>query len=416
MSILKWFLLAAFLTSVPISAYAQSTEEAEEVSEDALLTQAELENLVAPVALYPDTLLIQILVASTNPMELVKADRLLTVNADEPEEVTKAAIEAEGWDESVEVLAVAFPEVIQDMAIHIEWTEAMGNAMLAQSDDVMVAVQTMRMQAINAGSLITNEAQTVEVTEEEDVIIQPADSQEVYVPTYDPEVVYVDNSNTLGDTFAAGLVLFGTVALIDEIFDDDDDWDDYWGCRNCGGWGGGPIYRDPDIDIDIDGNVNIGNDINIGNRPDRRPDGGWKPRQGDRDRAKEKIANRRDDNGKTRLPVNKKDSRADALRRDLSKQSGAPDISRERSAINKDAIRKTKGNAQKVNRPKASNSVARNATKSSVKKPSAQKNHVKKTSAARPKPKATKKHSNASKARKASNRGKKSGRSKGRRR
>ena len=117
-------------------------ETSTQVADEDLLTQTELENLVAPVALYPDTLLIQILVASTNPMEVVKSDRLLEVNEGNDPEVVQAAIEAEGYDESVEVLAVAFPEVIEDMALHIEWTETMGDAMLAQTDDVMAAVQT----------------------------------------------------------------------------------------------------------------------------------------------------------------------------------------------------------------------------------------------------------------------------------
>lgn len=80
------------------------------------------------------------------------------------------------------MLAKAFPDVIADMATHIEWTETVGDAMLAQSDDVMVAIQTMRTQAINSGALISGEEQTVEVTEEEEVIIQPASPEVVYVP------------------------------------------------------------------------------------------------------------------------------------------------------------------------------------------------------------------------------------------
>ena len=420
-------ILWVFLALLSAAALAQSTEpegvENAAASDDFLLTQAELENLVAPVALYPDTLLIQILVASTNPMQVIKSDRLLAVNEGEEPEAIKAAVEAEGWDESVEVLAVAFPEVIEDMALHIEWTETMGDAMLAQSDDVMTAVQTMRSQAINSGALTSGEEQTVEVTEEEDIVIQPADPEVVYVPQYDPEVVYVqDNSNVVGDALTAGLIAFGTFTVIDAIFDDDDDWNNYWGCRNCGGWGGGPIYRNPDIDIDVDGNVNIGNTIGSGNIGDRRPDGGWQPNENRSKDARDKIATKRDSNGKSKLPVNKSDSKSDALRGKLSGATGAPDISRPGSAAKADAIRKTMPKSRdanlgrdnvKVNRPKASKAVkpAAKIKKPAVKKPSAKKASVKKASKPKSvkKPKAIKKKSSGNKARKASSRGKASG-------
>lgn len=420
--------LAISLVTLPVIAIAQNTDEqadvASSVPDDALLTQAELENLVAPVALFPDTLLIQILVASTNPMEVVKSDRLLAASEGEDPEVVKAAIEAEEWDESVEVLAIAFPEVIEDMALHIEWTETMGNAMLAQTDEVMAAVQTMRTQAINSGALISDEQQVVEVTEEEDVIIQPADPEIVYVPQYDPEVVYVqdNNSNIIGDALTTSLIAYATFTVLDAIFDDDDDWNNYWGCRNCGGWGGGPIYRNPDIDIDIDGNVNIGNNIgsgNIGsgNIGDRRPDGGWKPRDDRAENARDKIASKRDDGGKTKLPVKKSDSRSDDLRNKLSSTSGAPDISRPGSGVKADAIRKTMpasrdGNFSrdtvKTNRPKASKAVKASP---SVKKPSTKKAPVKKASKPQvsKKPKALSKQHSAPKARKSSTRGKASG-------
>lgn len=426
-------LLAAILLCIPTFAFSQSADDESaaetEVSDEDLLTQAELENLVAPVALYPDTLLIQVLVASTNPMEVIKADRLLAVNEGEEPEVIQAAVDEEEWDESVAVLTTAFPEVVEDMALHIEWTEAMGTAMLAQTDDVMAAVQTMRTQAVNSGALLSNDAQEVEVTQDDDVIITPADPEVVYVPEYDPEVVYVeDNSNVVGDAIVTGLITYGTFTILDEIFDDDDDWDDYWGCRNCAGWGGGPIYRDPDIDIDVDGNVNIGNDINIGDRDrddidigDRRPEDGWRPDKGDRDKARDKISDRRDEGGKTKLPVNKGDSRSDALRNKLSAESGAADISRPEFKGKPDAIKKTMGDrklpqagkatAGNLDRAKASKAVGNRSGKPSVKKPSAGKNHVKTAKKASPKkkPKATKKHSGGKKARKASNRGHKAG-------
>ncbi|MEE4189050.1 MAG: DUF3300 domain-containing protein [Roseobacter sp.] len=400
-----------------------AAQEAVATDEEAdLLTTEELQNLVAPVALFPDTLLIQILVASTSPMEVVKSDRLLLVNEGEDPEVIKAAIEAEEYDESVEVLAVAFPEVIQDMALHLEWTETMGDAMLAQSDDVMDAVQTMRTQAINSGALISGEQQLVEVTEEEAVIIQPTNPEVVYVPQYDPQVVYAtNNSNIFTDALTTSLIAYGTFSVMDAIFDDDDDWNDYWGCRNCGGWGGGPIYRNPDIDIDVDGNVNIGNTIGSGNIADRRPDGGWRPDENRSRDARDKIASKRDGDGKTKLPTRKSDSRADGLRGKLSSASGAPDISRPGNALKPEAIRKTMAkpglsgisrDGIRENRPQASKAIKKpGASKPSVKKPSAIKSPIKKASKPKSvkKPTATQKKAAGPKARKASERGKASG-------
>ena len=257
------------------------------------------------------------------------------------------------------------------------------------------------------------------------MVIQPADPEVVYVPQYDPQVVYAqDNSNVVGDALTAGLIAFGTFTVIDAIFDDDDDWSNYWGCRNCGGWGGGPIYRNPDIDIDVDGNVNIGNTIGSGNIGDRRPDGGWKPDNDRSKAARDKIADRRDGDGKTKLPIKKSDSRSNDLRNKLSGASGAPDISRPGASVRPEAIRKTMErpnlassgrDAVNVNRPKASKAVKAGGKsankKAAVKKPSANKAHVKKASKPKSikKPKATHKKSSAPKARKASSRGKASG-------
>ncbi|MEM8572923.1 MAG: DUF3300 domain-containing protein, partial [Pseudomonadota bacterium] len=99
---------------------AETTEG--EAPQDALLTDAELQTLVAPVALYPDTLLIQIFVAATQPLEVIKADNFLDDNAGREPAELKPEIEAQDWDASVAVLAEAFPTVIAEMATHIEWT------------------------------------------------------------------------------------------------------------------------------------------------------------------------------------------------------------------------------------------------------------------------------------------------------
>lgn len=328
--ILKSLAIGLMLGSAPM-AWAQTEPNADaatsEVDPASLLTQAELENMVAPVALYPDTLLIQVLVAATYPLQIVKANELVTSNADLEPKALETAINAEGYDESVAVLATAFPDVLLNMAAHIDWTDTIGAAMLVQSDDVLAAVQTMRNQAINAGALISGGEQTVSV-DEGAVIIQPTDPQVVYVPQYDSQTVYVqDNSN---DGLTNALIVFTIVALIDDIFDDHNHWHGYWGCRNCGGWNGRPIIRNPDIDIDIDGNVDIGNRVDLG---DRRPDGGWKPEPRRQQEARDKIADRRGPDGATRLPANRPDARGDDLRNQLTAKTGAADITRDKSKI-----------------------------------------------------------------------------------
>jgi hypothetical protein len=353
------------------TALAQEAAPAEPAGE--LLTAAELQTLVAPVALYPDTLLIQILVGATAPLDVVKADRLLARDDGSDPAAFESQVKAEAFDPSVEVLTLAFPEVLGQMAEHIDWTETMGTAMLAQSDDVLEAVQVMRNVAIDTGALVDSEQQVVSRdATTETVIIQPADPQIVYVPQYNPQVVY---DTTLSDALITGAVTFGTVALISEIFDDDDDWDDYWGCRNCGGWGGGPIIRDPDIDIDVDGNVNIGNRVDI-DRGDRvtidrdnvnvdrdnlnidrdriENDIGWRPdpdRSGD---ARDKIAARRDEGGATTLPLTRPPSESDALRDRLSSQTGTRDIARDRDVGQiRDSVAADRpvANRPQVNRP-----------------------------------------------------------------
>jgi hypothetical protein len=396
--------LGIALTASGGAALAQETTEAAAPDADALLTAAELQTLVAPVALYPDTLLIQILVGATAPLDVVKADRLLARSEGADAAALEEQVKAEGFDASVEVLSLAFPEVLGQMAEHIEWTETVGTAMLAQSDDVLDAVQVMRNTAINTGALVDTEQQVVTrdvVTET--VVIQPADPQVVYVPQYNPQVVY---DNSLTDALVVGAVTFGTIALIDEIFDDDDDWYGYWGCRNCGGWGGGPIIRDPDIDIDVDGDVNIGNrlDIEGGDRlnvdrnnlnvdrnnvnvdrdnvnvdrdnvnidRDRTENNvGWRPDADKSDEARDKIAAKRGEGGATTLPLERPASDSDALRDRLSTQTGTRDITRDRDtaairdsvaadraagdrpAVNRPAGDRPAGDRQPVNRPEA---------------------------------------------------------------
>ena len=148
----------------------------------------ELEQMLAPIALYPDSLLTQMLMASTYPLEVVQADRWTKQNKDMKGDALAKALEAQPWDPSVKSL-VAFPQVLAMMSEKIDWTQKVGDAFLAQQKDVLATVQKLRAKAQASGNLKTTKEQVVTV-EKEVIIIEPASPQVVYVPTYNPTVVY----------------------------------------------------------------------------------------------------------------------------------------------------------------------------------------------------------------------------------
>jgi len=150
--------------------------------------QEELDQIMAPIALYPDSLLTQVLMASTYPLEIVQADRWAKQNKDMKGDALAKALEAQTWDPSVKSL-VNFPEVLTMMSEKLDWTQKLGDAFLAQQKDVMATVQQLRAKAQAAGNLKTTKEQTV-VVEKEIIIIEPASPQVIYVPTYNPTVVY----------------------------------------------------------------------------------------------------------------------------------------------------------------------------------------------------------------------------------
>jgi hypothetical protein len=155
-----------------------------------LLSTAQLDQLTAPIALYPDPLVGQILTAATYPLEIVEAHRWLKDpgNAALRGDALAAALQQQSWDLSVKSL-VPFPQVLEEMDQSLEWTEQLGDAFLAQQDAVMDSIQRLRHRAAAAGSLSSTPAQTV-ATEDEDIEIQPAQPGLVYVPYYDPNVIY----------------------------------------------------------------------------------------------------------------------------------------------------------------------------------------------------------------------------------
>lgn len=205
-----------------------------------------LNSLVAPIALYPDDLLAQVLVASTYPVEIVELNQWLNKNKGmAPAQMTQA-VQNQGWDPSVQAMA-AFPDVVKNMAENIGWTNQLGSAFLAQQGEVMDAVQRMRTKAMEAGKLQTSAQQTVQTETQNGqpvVVIQPANPDVVYVPEYNPAAVwgapayypYPPMYYPPGYAVAASAISFGAGIAVGAI----------WG---GGGWGWGPRWGYNNINI-----------------------------------------------------------------------------------------------------------------------------------------------------------------------
>ncbi len=234
--------LLLVLASGPMFARAQFTAESlagdGAATSDAKLSADELEELLAPIALYPDVLLAQILPAATYPLDIVKAARLLRQNAD----LNK--LDEQDLDPSV--LSIArYPEILSKMDQDLDWTNALGAAFLSQPDDVMDVIQDLRARAKASSALQTTPQETVTV-EQEAIRIVPTEPQVVYVPQYDPATVYVDTG-----TFAAPPISFGVAVSLGAWLDKDCDWHHrhvvycrpgYWGGyahRGVVAWGSG---------------------------------------------------------------------------------------------------------------------------------------------------------------------------------
>jgi hypothetical protein len=148
----------------------------------------QLQQLVAPIALYPDSLVAQILAASTYPTQIVEADRWLQQNPNLKGDQLGQAVDQQSWDPSVKALT-AFPSVLANMDKNLSWTSELGDAYVNQQQDVMNAIQVMRQKAEAAGTL-TNDLHEKVVTQGQTIVVEPADPEVVYVPAYDPWTVY----------------------------------------------------------------------------------------------------------------------------------------------------------------------------------------------------------------------------------
>jgi hypothetical protein len=176
--------------AMPSGLMAQGAKEEAAKQEGPSFRPEEIDQVVAPIALYPDNLLAQVLAASTYPLEIVQAARFVQQNKDLKGEKLMAASKDKDWDPSVKAM-LEFPDVLLMMNEKLEWTEKLGNAFLSQQKDVMASVQRLRKKAQESGNLKTTKEQKVIVEEQTKVIvIEPANPQVVYVPTYNPVVVY----------------------------------------------------------------------------------------------------------------------------------------------------------------------------------------------------------------------------------
>lgn len=203
--ILQIVLTGVLALGIPLQSLAQAQAQAPAASpgaavtsaavppaDQALLAAAQLDALLAPIALYPDTLLAQVLMASTYPLEVVQAQRWAAENKKLKGDALKSAAEKQAWDDSIKAL-VATPSVLDMMSKNLEWTQKLGDAVLAQEPDVMDAVQRMRSRAYDNKKLSSGAQQTVTVQQEgprRTIAIAPTAPDTVYVPYYEPSVVY----------------------------------------------------------------------------------------------------------------------------------------------------------------------------------------------------------------------------------
>jgi hypothetical protein len=212
-------------------------------------TSQQLESLVAPIALYPDPILSQLLVASTYPLEVVEAGRWLRNNKTLQGQALADAVKKQPWDPSIQAM-VLMPDVLKRMDENVTWTSDLGNAFLAQEQDVMQAIQRMRQKAQASGSLQTTPQQTVSTTTENGnnyIVIEPASPEVIYVPQYNPEAVWGPPPDyypyppvsypSYGGVIAASAISFGAGLAVGAIWGNGG-WHG-WGW-NCG-WGGGNV-------------------------------------------------------------------------------------------------------------------------------------------------------------------------------
>lgn len=187
--LLMLVLAAAAATSLPLPSFAQAEKKP--------FSPEELDQMLAPIALYDDALLAQVLMAASYPLEIVEASRWLQANANLKGDAAVKAVADKGWDVSVKSL-VAFPSILSQLNDHLDWTQKLGDAMIGQQEQVAASIQRLRGKASAAGTLKSGPQQTVTPqTQGGETVysIQQANPEVVYVPSYDPNTAYGQWSN-----------------------------------------------------------------------------------------------------------------------------------------------------------------------------------------------------------------------------
>jgi Protein of unknown function (DUF3300) len=255
----------AGLNSPALKQSASSTD-----AQSSKIPPDQLDALVAPIALYPDPLLAQALAASTYPLELIQLQQWLTKNPSLKDKELADTVAKQPWDPSIQAMA-ALPDVVKRLADDIQWTTDLGNAFLAQQQDVMDAVQRMRKKAQDKGNLKSTEQQKIETKVVENtsiIVIEQANPQVVYVPSYDPVVVYGPPVYPYPPIYypppgyyAAGMAISFGVGVMMGAF---------W----SGGWGWGCGWSNNNITINNNNSFNRNSNINGGNRVSNLPANG----------------------------------------------------------------------------------------------------------------------------------------------
>ncbi|MGB3211423.1 MAG: DUF3300 domain-containing protein [Desulforhopalus sp.] len=346
-----------FLMIFPPWVFSQNTGGVVSTDVDgaALLPQEKLDQLLAPIALYPDSLLAQIFMASTYPLEVVQSDRWVKQNDSLKGDELTTALESQDWDPSIKSL-VNFPEVLTMMSEELEWTQQLGDAFLAQQKDVMDTVQTLRGKAQTEGNLKTTEQHTVVVEKEtQTIVIEPADPQVIYVPMYNPTIVYgpwwsssYPPYHYYPPGYVAGVTLFsfGVGIAVGAA------WGYAWGGCN---------WRRGNVDVNINRNININKNINRNKYSGSIAKGGVGRGEWQHNPSHRKGVSYRDQNTAAKYNRGKAANtqsreafrgRADAGRQELSKDGGArarDQVQRERptTSSRKDVKSADRGNVQR---------------------------------------------------------------------
>jgi len=249
--LLSFFLILATMPA-DVRAGAQNASASGNQDEYAPLIPEELDSLVAPIALYPDALVAQVLGAATFPDQVTDANSWLKQNSRLTGEPLMRAVDKESWDPAVKALT-QFPSVLDDLAKNLAWTSALGEAAATQQPDVMAAVQRMRAKAYAAGNLKSGPQIKVVQESPQTIIIQPSNPQVVYVPAYNPTVVYgapiVVPGYSSADMAAAAIISFGVGIAVGAMV--------RGSCCGWGWWGWGTNWRGNTIIYNR--NVYIGN-------------------------------------------------------------------------------------------------------------------------------------------------------------